>query len=265
MSLWPLWLAAALLVPPLGRILSAASGGRRGSRILELLWTLGSVYLWANLAWAAGERGEGRTDGGAVAFLILAGLLYLELVALWGWPRPGRASPPERSETAGAGPRALPNPPEAEALLGRILELERIPCEAIMTPRDRIVWVDEAAPAGAALSRLREAGRSRAPVVSGGSLDRVVGIAHAKDLLPQVLESGAESPVRRHLRRVLRVPRTASAAQLLEDFRRNRVHLAIVGDALGGTLGLVTLGDVFLVLAGRKDEARSDGREEPSS
>jgi CBS domain-containing protein len=265
MNSWLLWLPAAILFPPLGRILLDAALRRRESGLARLLWTLASIYLWCRAAWLLSAREEGRADTGAVFLLVVAGLLYLEMVALWGWRGRRPAGAADRPVTAGEEEPAPPESPEAEALLRRMQALERIPCEAIMTPRERIIWVDAAAPAGEALLKMRQAGHTRLPVVSGGSLDRVEGVAHAKDLLPQVLEAGTESPVRRHVRRALRVARATPAAQLLEEFRRKRVHVAMVGDALGRTLGLVTLGDVFRVLTGPGAEPpEPPGRERSS-
>ncbi len=185
----------------------------------------------------------------------------------------GRQTRPERSwDPAGgdlrrdgeSGRHAGTLPPEAEVLLNRILGLTSLPLESIMTSRDQIAFVDGSLPAGQALMRMAETRRSRLPVIADGSPDRILGVVHAKDLVPLALEDSRDAPVRSYLRRWLRVPRGQSAAQLLEDFRRNRAHVGIVGDAMGRTQGLVTLGDIFRYIAdpspGKADEPGDRGQ-----
>jgi CBS domain containing-hemolysin-like protein len=150
-----------------------------------------------------------------------------------------------------------PLPAEARLLLRRILRLEQVTVEEILTPRDRIVFADSTEPLATALRRMRSTGRSRLPVAAG-SPDRVLGVLHAKDLFPLVLGGERPASQRRHLRRYLSVPQGQSAARLLEDFRQHRVHIGLVSDPLGATTGLVTVTDVFRFLTGMKGREADD-------
>jgi CBS domain containing-hemolysin-like protein len=120
-----------------------------------------------------------------------------------------------------------------------------------------VAAVDRTVSLADAVERMRASGRARLPITVDGSLDRILGVVHAKDLVPIVVDGGIASPLRRHVRRCLRVPRDQPVARLLADFRRNRVHFGIVIDPLGRTLGLVTMGDVFAHLAGTRTKRNS--------
>jgi CBS domain containing-hemolysin-like protein len=119
-------------------------------------------------------------------------------------------------------------------------------------------------------------GHSRIPVFED-TIDEIVGIFYAKDLLP-FLKSGA--PDRPSLRSLLRtpvfVPESMTVDDLLHELQRRKVHLAIVLDEYGGTAGLVTIEDLLeeivgeiqdeydeeepMIVALSEDEARVDGR-----
>src|SRR3989454_9160182 len=86
-----------------------------------------------------------------------------------------------------------------------------------------------------AADRVAAAGRSRYPV-TGESLDDVIGIVHAKDILRGLL-SGAEAPVQDIARPAFFVPGTREVEDVLADMKRQKVHLAIVLDEFGGTAG----------------------------
>lgn len=148
-------------------------------------------------------------------------------------------------------------PPEGKWMLERIKDCERLAVDAIMVPRARVEWLEGRTPAGEALARMRALGRSRL-LVAEGSLDRVLGIVHAKDLVPLVQDGDATSPIHNHLKRWLRITAGRPVAALLEDFRHQRVHLGVVVDGRGSTLGLVTLRDVFsfVVRGSETTEAR---------
>ncbi|MFN7148491.1 MAG: transporter associated domain-containing protein [Microthrixaceae bacterium] len=92
-------------------------------------------------------------------------------------------------------------------------------------------------------ARITESGRSRYPVIDG-SLDDIVGVLHIKDFI-RARQRGGSLSVRQLVRRVPTVAGTASAEQVLDRFRHDRTHAALVVDEHGGTLGLVTMDDVI--------------------
>ena len=121
-----------------------------------------------------------------------------------------------------------------------------------------------------------EEGHSRIPVYES-SVDEIVGILYAKDLLPFLKAGDAERPALRTLLRTpVFVPESMSVDDLLHELQRRKVHIAIVLDEYGGTAGLVTIEDLIEEIVGEiqdeydeeepmivelsDDEARVDGR-----
>ncbi len=262
-----LGLCLALAIP-----LGALSGSLRprARRPFRVFWLVVALAGWGVVALSVAPA---DLAGGTVRALILVavGFLYIEgvLVVARGRRRAESETPPralavsESNESSDEADERHADdepdlPPEAIELEARIVACERIPVEQVMTPRERIVWVDASTPLRAVLERMKSASRARLLVVDG-TLERVVGVAHAKDLLPLVVEGQAGALVRHHLRRALHVPQGRSVAGLLDDFRRGRVHLGVVSDNKGRTLGIVTQRDVFAYLAGSKSGS-PDGR-----
>lgn len=133
-------------------------------------------------------------------------------------------------------------------MLEGVFEFSEKNARDVMTPRTAIV----ALPAGIALAeaadRVAATGRSRYPV-TGESLDDVVGIVHAKDILRGLL-TGSDAPVQDIARPAFFVPGTREVEDVLADMKRQKVHLAIVLDEFGGTAGLVTMEDLLEEIVG---------------
>jgi magnesium and cobalt transporter len=94
-----------------------------------------------------------------------------------------------------------------------------------------------------------ESGHSRIPVYSG-SLDQIVGVLYARDLLKMLGDKIESFDIRTAMRPAFYVPETKLLRELLQDFRVQKVHLAIVLDEYGGTAGLVSIEDVLEELVG---------------
>ena len=133
-------------------------------------------------------------------------------------------------------------------LLEGVFEFSEKNAREVMTPRTQIVALPAEASLAEAADRVAAAGRSRYPV-TGDSLDDVVGIVHAKDILRGLL-SGAETPVQDIARPAFFVPGTREVEDVLADMKRQKVHLAIVLDEFGGTAGLVTMEDLLEEIVG---------------
>jgi CBS domain containing-hemolysin-like protein len=100
------------------------------------------------------------------------------------------------------------------------------------------------------VERIVAEGHSRLPAWER-SVDDVVGVLYAKDLLPVLALPPEERPtVRSLLRTPVFVPESMSIDDLLHEFQRRKVHLAIVGDEYGGTAGLVTIEDLLEEIVG---------------
>jgi CBS domain containing-hemolysin-like protein len=133
-------------------------------------------------------------------------------------------------------------------LLEGVFEFSEKNAREVMTPRTAIVALPAEASLAEAADRVAAAGRSRYPV-TGESLDDVVGIVHAKDILRGLL-SGSEAPVQDIARAAFFVPGTREVEDVLADMKRQKVHLAIVLDEFGGTAGLVTMEDLLEEIVG---------------
>jgi CBS domain containing-hemolysin-like protein len=133
-------------------------------------------------------------------------------------------------------------------LLEGVFEFSEKNAREVMTPRTAIVALPADASLAEAADRVAAAGRSRYPV-TGESLDDVVGIVHAKDILRGLL-SGSDAPVQEIARPPFFVPGTREVEDVLADMKRQKVHLAIVLDEFGGTAGLVTMEDLLEEIVG---------------
>lgn len=142
-------------------------------------------------------------------------------------------------------------------MLHRIFEFSDSMVKDAMVPREQIAGVDLKAKPEELLDLLIEAGHSRIPVYEG-SVDRVVGVIYARDLLAMVRHGGL-FVLADLIRPVVRVKETKRLAELLSDFQREKQQIAIVQDPNGSTLGMVTIEDVLEEIVGdiREEAPRS--------
>lgn len=140
--------------------------------------------------------------------------------------------------------------PQEEVLLHGVFSLGDTKVSAIMVPRVDIVGLERDTPWSEVVDRVRSAQHARL-VVYDGTLDEVVGILYAKDLLPALLAD--EEPAggwQALVKPALFIPESKTVESQLRDFRSSRRHLAIVADEFGGTAGLVTLEDALELIIG---------------
>ncbi|MDQ2799513.1 MAG: hemolysin family protein [Armatimonadota bacterium] len=119
----------------------------------------------------------------------------------------------------------------------------------VMTPRIDIKAADISASTPALLQLVVDSGHSRIPVYEG-SVDAIVGIIHAKDLLAALSRGETHLNLRQVMRQPLLVSENKRVDDLLDEFRRAKVQIAVVQDEYGGTAGLVTLEDLLEELVG---------------
>lgn len=159
---------------------------------------------------------------------------------------------------------------EQKKMIEGVISFRDLQVAQIMTPRTDILAVEAGAPIGEVRDKILKDGLSRVPVYDS-TLDNVIGILYAKDLLSFLDTRGAEvvseAPVesRINLRRIMRpplfVPPTKPLRDLLKEFRLQQIHMAIVLDEYGGTAGLVTTEDIVEQIVG--DIADEYERPEP--
>ncbi len=146
------------------------------------------------------------------------------------------------------GPVGMVDPDERE-MIDAALRLEELTAREIMVPRVDIVAAQVDIPIPDLIDVIVQAGHSRIPVYEE-SIDQIVGVLHAKDLLPHLLTASADFVVAEHLRPPHIVPESKHLDVLLRELRRTRVHMAIIADEYGGTAGLVTIEDILEEIVG---------------
>jgi putative hemolysin len=137
---------------------------------------------------------------------------------------------------------------EERDMIERVLRLADKPVRAIMTPRTELAWIDRTHPAKSIAAALKAAPHSRF-VVCDKSIDNVVGVVQAKDLLDRIL-GGGELSVSASLRQPMIVPDTISALDALERLKSDMLGLALVMDEYGSFEGVVTAADVLQAIVG---------------
>lgn len=137
-------------------------------------------------------------------------------------------------------------------MLHRIFEFDDTLVRDVMIPREHITGLEISQPAEAALDLLVEEGHSRIPVYRE-TLDRIEGVIYARDLLA-VVRHGGLFVLPDLMRPAYFVPETKRVAELLADFQRLKVQIAIVRGAQERTIGLVTLEDLLEEIVGEITE-----------
>jgi CBS domain containing-hemolysin-like protein len=182
----------------------------------------------------------------------------------------GEGTDPEDARETVAGLREVVADTEASGpldatereLIGNIMDAREVDVAAIMTPRTSIQALEVDTPLPEAARIAAESGYSRLPVFEE-KLDTIVGTVSARDLMSALIATaGGHRSLRSILRPAFFVPETKRASDLLREFRREKIKLAIVLDEYGGTAGLVTLGDVLGEIVG---ELRDESDEEKPS
>jgi CBS domain containing-hemolysin-like protein len=152
------------------------------------------------------------------------------------------------------------NPEESRLFRGAFRFGERTAGE-ILVPRADVVAIAADAPVADALVLMGAARHARIPAYEG-TLDRVVGVLYAKDLVAWTLADPGDRTVRALLRPPFVVPAGMGLEALLRSFQAQRVHLAVVADPAGRALGVVTLEDVLEEIVGEIEDEFEE--EEPA-
>ena len=163
-------------------------------------------------------------------------------------PAPAGAEEELNALTINGGDDAVIEANERE-MINAVLHLEETVARDIMVPRVDVVAVDETTPPREILAIITRAGHSRLPVYRE-SIDQIVGVLYAKDLLPFVIGTTEQLPLKRLVRPAYIVPESKRVDDLLTELRRGKVHIAIVVDEYGGTAGLVTIEDILEEIVG---------------
>ena len=142
-------------------------------------------------------------------------------------------------------------PPDERDLrmIQAILEMGQRTARDVMVPRVDLVTVSADDPLSQAAELMVASGHRRV-LVYEENIDQVLGILHARDLLPLVGQPVPHLTLRDLVRPATFIPENKRLDELLPEFLRERVHIAVVIDEYGGTAGLVTLADVMEEIVG---------------
>ena len=138
---------------------------------------------------------------------------------------------------------------EEEQMISAVMSLSDSKLHEVMVPRIDIVAIDQEATFDEAVEVVLKEGHSRTPLYRE-SVDHIVGILYAKDLLRLIAAGGTRPRLRDIMRPALFVPESQSVDDLLHELQRRKVHMAVVLDEYGGTAGLVTIEDLLEEIVG---------------
>jgi CBS domain containing-hemolysin-like protein len=134
-------------------------------------------------------------------------------------------------------------------LIDRVIRFQHKTVKDAMVPRTEIVALELSDEIREIIEVTNKSGHSRLPVYRE-SLDEMIGIFHVKDLLIEPLENLGGFRLAGHLHPPYFVPESAHLGQVIREFQKRRIHLAVVVDEFGGTEGIITLEDILEELVG---------------
>lgn len=142
--------------------------------------------------------------------------------------------------------------PEEGEMIASILEFKDTLAHEVMTPRTDMVMAEAATPAAELIRLITDKGFSRIPIYQENP-DQIIGIIHAKDLLPFCLDrdQGDRPPLAGELAKPpWLVQENRKIIELLKIFQNSKTHMAIVTDEFGGVRGLITMEDILEEIVG---------------
>ncbi len=146
-------------------------------------------------------------------------------------------------------------------MISGVFRLDRTQARDIMVPRIDVVGVEVETPLRDALNVVVAGAHSRVPVYAE-TIDRVVGLLYAKDLLKTLRDAPEKVSLRDLIRPVRFIPESKRLDELLQELQTSKVHMAVVVDEYGGTAGILTIEDILEEIVGEiQDEY--DTQEEP--
>lgn len=133
-------------------------------------------------------------------------------------------------------------------LIKSAIRFDDTPVGEVFVPRVDVVAIDVSATPKELGQLFNSTGYSRIPVYDG-SIDNIIGVVYSKEFFSAMF-SGKQFTIRDLMKPMKYVPETMSIADILSDFQKTKVHMAVVLDSYGGTMGIVTLEDILEELVG---------------
>ena len=140
---------------------------------------------------------------------------------------------------------------DEQDIISSFVEFKSVLVVEVMTPRVDIVAVPHNVSSEGLIETINRSGYSRFPVYKE-NLDKIIGIVHAKDLLPYLQNKSfiKVETISKITRELLFVPERKKISDMLKEFQQKKMHLAVVVDEFGGTSGLITLEDIIEEIIG---------------
>jgi putative hemolysin len=216
------------------------------------------------LEWTVGTAIARNPDNWALRLSSYARFLYLVMAPLLALPyslinsnepnQEGTVTETELISMVEAGQEEGVLEQEEQKMIVSIFRLGDTLVREIMVPRIDVLALDVNTPIEEAMDALKHSGHSRVPVFKD-SVDNILGLLYAKDLLGIWREGRREVFLSDHLRQAYFVPEAKKVDQLLAELQAKRIHMAIVVDEYGGVAGIVTLEDIVEEIVGEiRDE-----------
>jgi CBS domain containing-hemolysin-like protein len=249
----------------------------RGADLAEALvgWLLIALLVGHTVPLGLGERYAERLSvpiewAMTAATFLLSPLLWLAMVPLGSVGSDDRSLRQRYQRISDDALRRLahvggneedPIEEDEREMIAGVLQLGDALAREVMVPRPDVVAVDVNTPMLDALTTFIQSGHSRIPVYRE-SIDNIVGILYAKDLLAFLRDGKTHAPLEEITREAYFVPESKEADKLLQELQQRRTHMAIVVDEYGGVAGLVTIEDLLEEIVGEiRDEY--DAAEQP--
>jgi putative hemolysin len=150
---------------------------------------------------------------------------------------------------------------EEKSMIHEIFDLGDAIAREVMVPRVDMTAIDDRSTLSEVLSLMRKTGYSRIPVYHE-DVDRIVGIAHIKDIISPIVDDNlADAPIAKYVREADFVPDTKDIIPLLSEMQSSHDQMVIVVDEYGGTAGIITIEDIVEEVVGEiEDEFDPDNK-----
>ena len=150
---------------------------------------------------------------------------------------------------------------QEKSMIHEVIDMGDTIAREVMVPRVDMTALEDTSTLTEVLAVMRRTGYSRIPIYHD-SVDRIVGIAHIKDLISPILDEGrGADPVSAHVRAADFVPDTKDIIPLLSEMQSSHDQMVIVVDEYGGTAGVITIEDIVEEVVGEiEDEFDPDNK-----
>ena len=150
---------------------------------------------------------------------------------------------------------------QEKSMIHEVIDMGDTIAREVMVPRVDMTALEDTSTLSEVLAVMRRTGYSRIPIYHD-SVDRIVGIAHIKDLISPILDEGrADDSVSAHVRSADFVPDTKDIIPLLSEMQSSHDQMVIVVDEYGGTAGVITIEDIVEEVVGEiEDEFDPDNK-----